>query len=75
MVKIGLVNSFILPADIVGQICSDLPFLLRMGGRGAASDGDKSGKRALPIKPTNWTDPIATALTKVELSLTNLQKM
>lgn len=58
---------------MVAQDCSGLPFLLRMGAKGGAKDGDNSGRRALPMKPTNWTDPKATALTKVELSLTNLR--
>ncbi len=65
---------FVLPAEIVAQACSCWPFLIRMGGTGGAKDGDNSGNRAFPIRPTNCTDPKATALTKVELSLTNLNK-
>lgn len=58
---------------MVTQACSGLPLFERTGGRGGAKDGDNSGRRALPIRPTNWTEPRATALTKVELSLTNLK--
>lgn len=45
---------------------------VRDGGRGGAKAGDKSGSRALLTLPPNWTEPRATALTNVELSLTNL---
>ena len=55
------------------QDCSVFPFLMaRVGGRGGAKAGDSVGNLALWTMPPNWTDPRATALTKVELSLTNL---
>ena len=57
---------------MVTQLCPGWPFLTRIGGSGGAREGDSSGNRALPMSPTNCTDPKATAFTKVELSLTNL---
>lgn len=58
------------------QDCSGFPFLpVREGGRGGARAGESEGKVALLTMPPNWTDPRATALTKVELSFTNLDRM